>query len=296
MKTITILSLGAGVQSSTILLMACQGELPKPDAAVFADTGWEPQAVYDHLAWLETQARVAGIPIYRVATGNLKDDLLREVRGEGTGRVGHIGQPPFYVKNTNQFTPEVRIVPTLWGDEAQVVSPADRGGRLWRKCTQEYKLIPIRRRSRALMREAEARHVDQWIGISTDEAHRVKPSGVRYITNRYPLLDKGMSRQDCLRWVTARGYSLPPKSSCLGCPFHSDAYWVQLREDSPTEWAETVVVDQAIRHGIPGVRGAAYMHRSCVPLDEVQFHPRPEKEEAQLCWDWTAECEGICGV
>lgn len=48
-----ILSLGAGVQSTTLALMAAHGEIgPMPDAAIFADTGNEPDAVYDHLQWL----------------------------------------------------------------------------------------------------------------------------------------------------------------------------------------------------------------------------------------------------
>ena len=68
-----VLSLGAGVQSSTLLLMAEAGEIePRPDAAIFADTGWEPAAVYQHLDWLETQT---SIPIHRVSNGrNLYDD------------------------------------------------------------------------------------------------------------------------------------------------------------------------------------------------------------------------------
>jgi len=48
-----VLSLGAGVQSTTLALMAAHGIIgPMPDCAVFADTGWKPQAVYRHLAWL----------------------------------------------------------------------------------------------------------------------------------------------------------------------------------------------------------------------------------------------------
>jgi len=47
------LSLGAGVPSTTMALMAAHGEIgPMPDCAIFADTGWEPKAVYDHLSWL----------------------------------------------------------------------------------------------------------------------------------------------------------------------------------------------------------------------------------------------------
>ena len=48
-----VLSLGAGVQSTTLALLAVRGEIgPMPDCAIFADTGWEPRAVYEHLTWL----------------------------------------------------------------------------------------------------------------------------------------------------------------------------------------------------------------------------------------------------
>ena len=48
-----VLSLGAGVQSTTLAPMAAHGIIdPMPDCAVFADTGWKPTVVYDHLASL----------------------------------------------------------------------------------------------------------------------------------------------------------------------------------------------------------------------------------------------------
>lgn len=75
--TMRILSLGAGVQSTALLLLSAKGELPLLDAAIFADTGSEPAVVYDHLDRLEAEvARPAGIPIHRVSYGNLGDDLL----------------------------------------------------------------------------------------------------------------------------------------------------------------------------------------------------------------------------
>lgn len=75
--TLRILSLGAGVQSTTLLMLSAEGVLPKLDAAIFADTGWEPRSVYEHLDRLEEEiARPAGIPIYRVNNGNLRDDVL----------------------------------------------------------------------------------------------------------------------------------------------------------------------------------------------------------------------------
>ena len=47
---LTVISLGGGVQSSVIALMATEGLIkPMPDYAIFADTGWEPQGVYRHM-------------------------------------------------------------------------------------------------------------------------------------------------------------------------------------------------------------------------------------------------------
>ena len=57
-----VISLGAGVQSTTMALMAAAGEIgPMPDCAIFADTGWEPKAVYDHLDWLRGGATIPGL-------------------------------------------------------------------------------------------------------------------------------------------------------------------------------------------------------------------------------------------
>ena len=66
-----VLSLGAGVQSTTLALMAAHGEIgPMPDCAIFADTGWEPNAVYEHLAWLGSP-NVLPFPIHIVSAGDI---------------------------------------------------------------------------------------------------------------------------------------------------------------------------------------------------------------------------------
>ena len=83
-RRLRILALGAGVQSSTLLLMSLAGELPCLDAAIFADTQFEPQAVYDHLARLERVAHAAGVPVYRVTAGSLRDDALDPTRHHAT--------------------------------------------------------------------------------------------------------------------------------------------------------------------------------------------------------------------
>ena len=76
-----VLSLGAGVQSTTLALMAAHGEIgPMPDCAIFADTGWEPRAVYEHLAWLRSP-NVLPFPVHIVSAGDLRAALLAGARG-----------------------------------------------------------------------------------------------------------------------------------------------------------------------------------------------------------------------
>ena len=95
-----IISLGAGVQSSTMALMAAKGEItPMPDCAIFADTGWEPKRVYEWLDWLETQLP---FPVYRVSKGNLRDDIVNSFQKQRFASV------PFYTESENK-TPLSKI-------------------------------------------------------------------------------------------------------------------------------------------------------------------------------------------
>ena len=79
-----IVSLGAGVQSSVMALMAERGEItPKPDCAVFADTQSEPDEVYTHLEWLSTQL---SYPIYQTSAGDLRKSITEGINIRGTNK------------------------------------------------------------------------------------------------------------------------------------------------------------------------------------------------------------------
>lgn len=261
-----VLSLGAGVQSSTLYLMAVRGEFgdERPSMAIFADTQWEPAAVYD---WLGELERIGGdvIPIRRVTGGNIREHILAKTNTTG----GRFASVPWFLEMPN-------------GSAAM--------GR--RQCTKEYKLRPLQREVVKEMGGKRPRGgVEMWIGISMDEVWRMKESRVRYIVNRWPLVDRRMSRRDCLTWMERNGFARPPKSSCIGCPFHSDAQWRELRE-KPAEWADAVAVDEAIRRQ-PGMRGSQFMHRKMLPLANVDLSTDAELGQTDL---FANECEGICGV
>jgi len=291
-----VLSLGAGVQSTTLALMAAHGEVtPMPDLAVFADTGWEPARVYEHLQWLSSD-HVLPFPIHVVSAGNIRDGLMRGARGERWASI-----PAFTRTVTPAGTRIVHYDEDADGEKRPVgqrILERDEVaiGMITRQCTTEYKLEPIRRHVRVLAGLAGLRSpaypvVEQWIGISTDEAIRMKPSFQAWQVNRWPLLEQRMSRADCLIWLRQHGYPIPPKSACLGCPFHSDARWRQIRDEDPVGWADAVEADRHIRTGFRGMRAELYLHRSCVPLDQADL----SDDSAQLDL-WPLECEGMCGV
>lgn len=267
-----IVSLGAGVQSTAVLLMAAHGEFEiKPDYAIFADTGWEPKAVYDHVDWLIKQN--LGIEIIVVSAGNIREDIMN-----GSINQSRTANMPFYVQNGE--TLDKGIVP--------------------RGCTGEYKIQAINRKARELLgyrkrQRIPAGSVNKWMGISTDEIYRVKNTDPKsWEQLRYPLIEKSMNRLDCMNWLTRNGYKIPQKSSCIGCPFHNDRSWLELKRSSPTEWDEAVEFERTIQeNGLRGMRGKVYLHKSCVPLDQVDLN---ENQMDIFDDGFMNECAGVCGV
>lgn len=277
---IRILSLGAGVQSTTLALMAQNGALDKLDCAIFADTGDEPADVYAHLerlkGWLSYQVHV--VRAWEQGTrikARMSDEIIAATNGTG----GSHCRPPLF---------------TLASDGSK--------GMVKRQCTQDYKIAPIERKVRELLglkpraRWPTTPVVEQWIGISTDEASRMKPSRRPAITTVWPLIDKGMSRRDCLAWLTKHGFPQPPKSACIFCPFHSDKEWRRIKDTDPAGWARAVEVDEAIRTGLSrnkGLDGALFLHAKRIPLRLVDMSTAEERGQINL---FENECAGVCGV
>jgi hypothetical protein len=292
-----VISLGAGVQSSTLALMARDGEIgPMPDAAIFADTQGEAGPTYRHLDWLSEQLP---FPVYRVTKGNLEREILEACEGKN----GAWGRPPFYVDNGGNQVPQLAWdqLPLAGGEERlRVRGRRRRQGITRRQCTQDYKLEPIWKKVRELAGlkprspGPHAAIVEQWIGISWDERIRIRPAEQRWIHSRWPLLELQMTREDCERWLVAHGYPIPPKSACRFCPLRSTPEWRRLREDSPEDFEAAVALDARLRNGAQhiGLKGTLYLHRSLQPLGAVDLATREDKGQH----NFMNECHGICGV
>ncbi len=275
MKRLTVISLGGGVQSSVMALMASAGAFDRvPDCAIFADTHWEPPSLYPHLDWLAGQLR---FPLYVVDNGrSLREDVKALTNHSGSRRYVDI---PVYLKGRD----------------------GEGNGIGRRQCTDNYKIRPVRRKVRELLglrrgqRVPSGVGVELWLGISTDEAIRMKTSRDRWIANRYPLIEAGMSRRDCIDWWAAR-YDRPlERSACVACPFQSRARWVETKRRWPELFAEAVEIDANLRRGL-ALDKTPYLHARRLPLAQAVALDEAEPGDAGLSDGFGNECEGRCGV
>lgn len=292
--TLRIISLGAGVQSTALLLLAAENRIPRPDIAIFADTGWEPAAVYRHLDRIDREvAEAAGIPIVRVAAGDIRADALDPAHKFvsmptftiGPCQVciprGHLGQ--VYNLTAAKGDIDGKEYTNFTGRCPRCKGTGEQLGMGRRQCTNEYKLRPIKEQVRERLGYPHPAPIprsvfaEQYIGISRDEIGRVKDSGLRYLRSLFPLLDLdgaadgrlGWTRSDCDRYLRSHGFPNVPKSACVGCPFHGNRQWRDMRDNRPGEWADAVAFDHALR-AVPRADGIReFLHVSRVPLDEA---------------------------
>lgn len=312
---IHVISLGAGVQSSTIALMATAGEIqPKPNCAGFADTQAEPNNVY---SWLNGYLiGLLNFPVYINTKGSLEEDSIRIRTSKKSGKRYMKGAiPAFVLKKDGKI------------------------GLLGRQCTADYKIGVMVKMERELIRQElsawrkthssalkklnlykknfatenripypqeawEECQADAlvclWIGISADEPERMKESREPWIKHRWPLIELNMSRQDCLNWMKKAGYLEPPRSACRFCPFHSNAEWQRLKEEDPADFEKSCLYEEKLQLAASQqevLDGKPFLHSSCKPLREIDFLDIKKKQPAYYQTTlFGNECEGMCGV
>lgn len=257
MDKLKVLSMGWGVQSFTLAAMVAYGDLEPIDFAIHADTTHERDETYRIIEmwtpWLERR----GVRVLQVCAPD-------------AGRL--------YEDRTN--------IPAFTKTEGGA-------GMLKRQCTNNWKIRPLRKEIRKQMRakgiKVKEEVVELWLGISLDEYKRMKPSNVAYIKNRWPLVEMRMTRKDCRSYLVEKGLEIPPRSSCVFCPYHDIEEWKSIK-NIPKDWGAAVEMDKKIR----GVRlpGELYLHKELIPLDQVEF---VDNYSGQISL-WEQECEGVCGV
>lgn len=309
------ISLGAGVQSTYLYLLAMDGNLkyihrdrdqwgrtiskewrPLPiEMAIFADTGDEPAPVYRHLEWLQS---LNGPPIVvaRAYKRSLGEILLSGVT-EGSTRFISI---PAHMQDGS-------------------------GGRSIgrRQCSREFKVAVVEKAIRRQIFQLQPRQrmpkdaqCIVAIGMSADEERRVgnvmgrkKPWEIPV----FPLYDMGLTRSMVQRELAKRNIPhVVPRSACTFCPYRSNREWLNLKTEDPAGFTYAATLDNRIRGNTSqaattdgcsrGLNAQQFLHRSCRPISEIDFAAEVAKEDAakhaqpELFDNFDNECQGICGV
>tara|TARA_B100001939_G_scaffold273490_1_gene241383 strand:+ start:1014 stop:1910 length:897 start_codon:yes stop_codon:yes gene_type:complete len=275
-----VLSLGAGVQSSTVLFKMLDQEIKPADIAIFADTGNEPKEVYVWLDYLKDLMKDK-MDFYVVRneenTGHIIDDYK-----SASGRHSLI---PLHIKRADGTT-SINM----------------------RTCTAEYKIKPLQRKVKEILGGSlRGRCVEMVMGISYDEIQRAKTPSNKWQINCYPLVENKITRSDCKHWISHTDYGQPPRSACIICPYHDNKEWKNLKDNYPDEFEYAVKFDEWLRN--PNSNSAAlqkfrdynekkqtpsqqYVYKGKVPLREATFD-EPSDYQGTLFDD---ECEGMCGI
>lgn len=283
-----VISLGWGVQSWTLAAMVALGELEPVDVALHSDTTWERAATYDFAVrwtpWLEAH----GVRVVTVSDLDRTPDNI-------TNKHGGVFIPAFTAYASDKTGTYLELEENEQGEliemarEEYIVHRAgDDSGQFRRQCTHRWKIRPMRR----WLRSRGVKQAEQWLGITVDEVERAKDSDVKWITHRFPLLEKKMTRLDCLTWLEAHDLPTPGKSSCVFCPYHTRSVFAEMKRGNGPDWQTAVKVDEAIRGKRPGY--VAYVHPDRIPLLDVTIAEDFGAE--QLSFDLLdAECDsGYC--
>jgi hypothetical protein len=281
---IHMLSLGAGVQSTTLALMAKDGLIkPMPEFAVFSDTKWESEETYRHLQWL------CGVELVDLSEGR-----IAAVPGEYQS--GVLPFPVHVVSAGDIFADHIDKADTRTTMPFRL-NDGDELSRARQKCTSDYKAVPIEKKMKEVIRERglsghilpKEPVISQWRGISLDEVMRLKPASEPWYQTRFPLaMELRIRRGECEKWRVENGYRVPQRSACIGCPNHDNNEW-RLIKQRPKEWAQAILIDKRIRKA-GGLDMPAFLHSDGVPLEDADL------SKSNTVDAFNNDCLGMCGV
>lgn len=218
---------GGGTQSVAIAVLIKQGRLPMPDLISMVNTGREVKASLDYLRDVVIPA---GFNVHVID----KDEFATVDLYDSKGKT---------------------LIPAFTRQSGAL-------GQMATFCSNEWKQRVMRR----WLRRQRVEDCDVWIGISTNEMHRMKQSDVQWERNVYPLIELvPMNRAGCVALVEDYGWPSPPKSRCWCCPMQSTSEWKDLKATEPDSFQKAIELEQEIRQGDPDL----YLHRLGLPLAEA---------------------------
>lgn len=221
---IQVWSSGGGTQSAALAALICKGELC-PDISVIVDTEREVQQTWNyHDSIIVPALAKVGVTLHRVPKSKYTSV---DIWGGKDGDTLLI--PAFQNKTGEQ-------------------------GKLPAFCSNEWKVRVVQRFCNEMMQGGKA-GFDLWLGISRDEADRMRVGHTGKWQYKHPLIDDGrlMSRQDCRALVRSMGWPDPPRSRCWMCPNQGPAEWADLDQNYPIDAAKAKDFEAQIQARDPAI-------------------------------------------
>ena len=91
-------------------------------------------------------------------------------------------------------------------------------------------------------------HINQYLAIAWDEIGRMKDCRVEYVTNLFLLVDRRITRADCVAIIEEAGLRVPERSCCYFCPFNSVDRWRWLHANHPSLYEKAVALEERSKH------------------------------------------------
>lgn len=256
-----IWSYGGGTQSIAIAILVATGKLPCPQRIVFADTGGEMTEVMDYL--------------HSYVNPLLKKEIGMEVEiaSHDLAKVG------FYAEKD--------------GEKSLLIPAFTKEGKLKSFCSKEWKTLVVRRFIGGFKNHKEG--VKMWLGMSTDEIERLKPSGLDWVENQWPLCGMPtkenfgilMNRDSCKTLIMKFGWPDPPRSACVWCPNLDSKQWERMKKNNPQDFERAISVgDMILRED---KMGGVWLHPDRKNLQDIDF----KKETQSDLWDQGCD-SGYC--
>ncbi len=234
--SLVVANWGFGVNSTAMIVeMVRRGE--PLDLVIGSDTGGEKPETYAAIEIFRAWLRERGLGHVIVSKGTVKCDVS---------------------KRKKIIVPEGTTYSTL--EEECLVNkglPSIAYG--WKTCSQKWKREPIAKYLREWGPVAEAwargERVTQLLGYDVDEERRAKQQQTNRFTFRYPLIEWGWGREECVVAIEAAGLPVPPKSACFFCPSSTVPEIKKLRHEHPDLFARALAMEDNAQSGLTSVKG-----------------------------------------
>lgn len=223
LRRTTAWSCGGGRQSAALAVLIVQGKVPKPDIAVIVDTEREKSSTWDYY-----------YSILKPAMAEVGVDLKRIYKSD--------------FATVDLYRNDDLLIPAFTNKNGTI-------GKFPTYCSNEWKQRVVRR----YLRSVGVKQCDLYLGISINEADRMKDSGLQWLRHVYPLIDLELSVDDCIEVVRAVGWPQATPSACWMCPNQNQAEWLAM---SDADFNAAQAFERKAQERDPFV----YLTRTGVPL------------------------------